>query len=39
MNLAPNYLKDHWDDAIVGFRETERKIFNATNAPLVERIK
>jgi len=33
------YEKDHWDDAIVGFRETERKIFNATNAPLVERIK
>ena len=33
------YEKDHWDDAIVGFRETERKIFNATNTPLVERIK
>ena len=23
------YEKDHWDDAIKGFRETERKIFNA----------
>ena len=33
------YEKDHWDDAIVGFRETERKIFNASNTPLVERIK
>ena len=33
------YEKDHWDDAIVGFRETERKIFNTSNTPLVDRIK
>ena len=25
------YEKDHWDDAIKGFRETERKVFNAGN--------
>jgi len=33
------YEKDHWDDAIKGFRETERKIFNSTNSAVVERIK
>ena len=45
------YEKDHWDDAIEvspsyvafyssqGFRETERKVFKPTNAPIVERIK
>jgi len=33
------YEKDHWDDAIQGFRETERKFFNKMNTPIVERIK
>jgi len=33
------YEKDHWDDAIQGFRETERKFFNKENTEIVERIK
>jgi len=33
------YEKDHWDDAIQGFRETERKFFNPTNSVIVDRIK
>lgn len=33
------YEKDHWDDAIQGFRETERKFFNKENSQIVERIK
>ena len=33
------YEKDHWDDAIKGFRETERKIFRAENTNVVQRIK
>lgn len=33
------YEKNHWDDAIQGFRETERKFFNKTNTPIIERIK
>merc|ERR1719167_1622883 len=33
------YEKDHWDDAIKGFRETERKFFNKENTEIVNRIK
>jgi len=33
------YEKDHWDNAIQGFRETERKFFNKENAEIVKRIK
>jgi len=33
------YEKDHWDDAIQGFRETERKFFNKENTEIVSRIK
>jgi len=33
------YEKDHWDNAIAGFRETERKNFNKANEPIVERIR
>jgi len=33
------YEKDHWDDAIQGFRETERKHFNKANTEIVNRIK
>jgi len=33
------YEKDHWDDAIQGFRETERKFFNKENTTIIERIK
>ena len=33
------YEKDHWDEAIVGFRETERKHWNTDNAPVIQRIR
>lgn len=33
------YEKDHWDDAIQGFRETERKFFNKQNSLVVQRMK
>ncbi len=33
------YERDHWDEAIAVFRETERKNWNKKNAPVVERIK
>lgn len=33
------YEKDHWDNAIAKFRETEKKFFNKTNTPIVERIR
>lgn len=33
------YEKDHWDNAIQGFRETERKHFNKKNAIVIERFK
>ena len=33
------YEKDHWDDAIQGFRETERKNFNKNNSVVIDRLK
>ena len=33
------YERDHWDDAIVGFRETERKLWNSANAPVITRLR
>ena len=33
------YEKDHWDDAIQGFRETERKNFNKNNSPVIDRLR
>merc|ERR1712098_74521 len=33
------YEKDHWDDAIQGFRETERKNFNKNNSSVIERLR
>ena len=33
------YEKDHWDEAIVKFRETERKNWNKANTPLIERLR
>eukprot|EP00095_Tigriopus_kingsejongensis_P005458 maker-scaffold224_size251237-snap-gene-1.52 protein:Tk05458 transcript:maker-scaffold224_size251237-snap-gene-1.52-mRNA-1 annotation:"alkylated dna repair protein alkb-like protein 7" len=33
------YEKDHWDDAISGFRETERKHWNAKNLPVIHRVQ
>jgi len=32
------YEKDHWDDAISMFRETERKQFNKLNSPIIKRL-
>jgi len=37
--VRQRYEDSHWDDAIHGFRETERKLFNKTTAPIVEKIK
>ena len=33
------YEKDHWDNAISKFRETEKKFFNKKNEPVIERIR
>ncbi|ESO07373.1 hypothetical protein HELRODRAFT_76748 [Helobdella robusta] len=33
------YEDSHWDDAIRGFRETEKKTWTAKNRPLIERIQ
>jgi len=33
------YERDHWDNAIQGFRETERKHFNKKNSVIIERLK
>lgn len=33
------YEKDHWDEAIIGFRETERKTWNKSNAPVIQRLR
>ena len=33
------YEKDHWDNAIVRFRETEKKFFNKINTPIIERMR
>ncbi|XP_059078658.1 alpha-ketoglutarate-dependent dioxygenase alkB homolog 7, mitochondrial-like [Tigriopus californicus] len=33
------YEKDHWDDAISNFRETERKHWNAHNLPVIQRLQ
>jgi len=33
------YEKDHWDNAISKFRETEKKFFNKVNEPVIERIR
>ena len=33
------YEKDHWDEAIVKFRETERKSWNKANTPLIDRLR
>ena len=33
------YEKDHWDEAIVKFRETERKNWNKANTSLIDRLK
>merc|ERR1712183_1166185 len=33
------YEKDHWDDAIVGFRETERKNWNFLNTVTIDRMR
>lgn len=33
------YEKDHWDEAIVGFRETERKNWNSTNSVVIDKLK
>ena len=33
------YEKQHWDEAIVNFRETEKKHWNKHNEPLIQRIR
>jgi len=33
------YEKDHWDNAIAKFRETEKKFFNKINTPVIERMR
>ncbi|XP_023334732.1 alpha-ketoglutarate-dependent dioxygenase alkB homolog 7, mitochondrial [Eurytemora carolleeae] len=33
------YEKDHWDNAISGFRETEKKLFDKRNSPIIQRIR
>lgn len=33
------YEKDHWDDAIIGFRETERKTWNPLNLEVIQRLR
>ncbi|CAH0384532.1 unnamed protein product [Bemisia tabaci] len=33
------YQSDHWDDAIHGYRETEKANWNPSNAVIIERIK
>ena len=33
------YEKDHWDEAIVGFRETERKQWNQVNSVIIDKLR
>ena len=33
------YEKDHWDEAIIGFRETEKKHWNKMNEKLIEKLR
>ena len=33
------YEKDHWDNAIAKFRETEKKFFDKVNTPVIEKIR
>ena len=33
------YEKDHWDEAIVGFRETERKNWNQSNSVIIDKLR
>jgi len=33
------YEYDHWDNAIHGFRETEKKSWNAPNTEIIQRVK
>ena len=33
------YEKNHWDEAIVGFRETERKHWNKFNSEVIQRLR
>lgn len=33
------YEKDHWDEAIVNFRETERKHWNPANSAVIKRLQ
>lgn len=33
------YERDHWDEAIVDFRETERKHWNANNSVIIEKLR
>ena len=33
------YEKDHWDEAIVGFRETERKNWNPSNSVIIDKLR
>lgn len=33
------YEKDHWDDAIIGFRESERKHWTPSNQSLIDRLR
>jgi len=33
------YEKDHWDEAIIGFREAERKHWNPANQSVIDRLR
>ena len=33
------YEKNHWDEAIIGFRETERKNWNKVNSEVIQRLR
>merc|ERR1719400_522518 len=33
------YEKNHWDEAIIGFRETERKNWNNVNSEVIQRLR
>jgi len=33
------YQYDHWDDAIHGYRETEKPSWNELNTPILDRLK
>ncbi|CAK9298253.1 unnamed protein product [Gordionus sp. m RMFG-2023] len=33
------YENDHWDDAIIGYRETEKKSWNKNNTKIIDKIK